>query len=60
MRKQSPWLTTGAQIVGNIVDPLTAMLPVGKLGTMTQAAKNLAIAGGIGGAGGVNAGRCAW
>jgi len=48
MRKQSPVTAYASQIAGNILDPVN-LIPVGRIASLAQGAKNLAIAGGIGG-----------
>jgi hypothetical protein len=48
MRQQSPVTAYASQIAGNILDPVN-LLPIGRIATAAQGAKNLAIAGGIGG-----------
>lgn len=48
MRKQSPVTAYASQIAGNIIDPVN-LLPIGRVATVAQGAKNLAIAGGISG-----------
>jgi hypothetical protein len=48
MRKQSPVTAYASQIAGNIIDPVN-LLPIGRVATIAQGAKNLAVAGGISG-----------
>ena len=48
MRQQSPVTAYASQIAGNILDPVN-LIPIGRVATVAQGAKNLAIAGGISG-----------
>jgi hypothetical protein len=48
MRKQSPVTAYASQIAGNILDPVN-LIPIGRVNSLYQGAKNLAIAGGISG-----------
>lgn len=48
MKEQNPISAYGSQIAGSILDPIN-LVPLGRVNSLYQGAKNLAIAGGIGG-----------